>query len=463
MAEQNKERVIAILRQVMDLKADDDIVQPGKVGLYDTSGNEVVNVSGRTDFVYVRLRGQDSEIVEAYNSKVGLHFDLPVIVQKDPRNPRYWSVVGFDAAKYQGWGFNYLPHHGDQHSFSGGDTAGRDIVFVFKRQLSQPLLCRPQTTADMTVYIEADYFYWDGEFKYWPGGSSPDLTSYKPGSGIKWVLVYLAGSTNTIGLLGGVEFSSSVSDAVKIANIPEVDMAFGIPLSAVLLFSGTSTVSWDEIHDVRILINSGASSSVPVAHPLDPDDGYHSGTLPAVFVSVTDAGSFYTGGDVEAALQELGIYHNSGALAVSISDAGGFYTSDEVEGALQELGPIVRYPSGTVVQEDDAQVAAGVAILNFEGGGGKVTDEGSAKVTVDISSGGAAVSHLHRLTRWNPGSGSLQLDLPDAAEYLDAVAVDGLVEDPAGYSLSGDGLQIDFISPLGTGTVAVAQYVVRTA
>jgi hypothetical protein len=64
-------------------------------------------------------------------------------------------------------------------------------------------------------------------------------------------------------------------------------------------------------------------------------------------VPITDAGGYYTGTDVEAALQEAGSGlsgHLSDttdahdASAVSIVDTGTYFTSTDVEGALQEIG-----------------------------------------------------------------------------------------------------------------------------
>lgn len=57
------------------------------------------------------------------------------------------------------------------------------------------------------------------------------------------------------------------------------------------------------------------------------------GGASAANVSITDSGAYYTGTDVEAALQEA-----AQASTTKITDAGGYYTGTDVEAALQEGG-----------------------------------------------------------------------------------------------------------------------------
>ncbi len=57
-------------------------------------------------------------------------------------------------------------------------------------------------------------------------------------------------------------------------------------------------------------------------------------------IPISDAGEYYSGATVEAALQELGgaVGGTPSASNVTISDSGEHYTSENVEGALQEIG-----------------------------------------------------------------------------------------------------------------------------
>jgi hypothetical protein len=59
----------------------------------------------------------------------------------------------------------------------------------------------------------------------------------------------------------------------------------------------------------------------------------------AADVGITDAGTYFTGTDVEAALQELGAAIAAPAAGdVTIADAGTYFTGTDVEAALQEIG-----------------------------------------------------------------------------------------------------------------------------
>lgn len=59
------------------------------------------------------------------------------------------------------------------------------------------------------------------------------------------------------------------------------------------------------------------------------------GAATAADLPITDTGGYFTGTDVEAALQELGA---ETAADVPIADAGNYFSGTDVEAALQELG-----------------------------------------------------------------------------------------------------------------------------
>jgi hypothetical protein len=67
------------------------------------------------------------------------------------------------------------------------------------------------------------------------------------------------------------------------------------------------------------------------------------GGIVAADVSITDAGGYFTGTDVEAALQELAADVGGAPPAedVSVADAGGYYTGTDVEAVLQEVGAVL--------------------------------------------------------------------------------------------------------------------------
>lgn len=68
------------------------------------------------------------------------------------------------------------------------------------------------------------------------------------------------------------------------------------------------------------------------------------------------------------------------------------------------------------------------------------------------------VGHAHGLARWI-SSGGTTFDLPDLAEYLEGVSLNGLEEDPTLYSLSSDRTQVVFDSATTAADVVIATYV----
>ena len=89
---------------------------PGTLGLSDS----LVNVPNRLGYSYVKLLGNTSELIQAYNTTVTPQYGIPVLVQ--------WSgtqyvVLGRDVQRYSQWSASaYLPLHGDTHQWMGGDT-----------------------------------------------------------------------------------------------------------------------------------------------------------------------------------------------------------------------------------------------------------------------------------------------------------------------------------------------------
>jgi hypothetical protein len=79
---------------------------------------------------------------------------------------------------------------------------------------------------------------------------------------------------------------------------------------------------------------------------------------------------------------------------------------------------------------------------------------------ISVSNSGQNVGHAHALVRWNGASGQTTFELPDVAEYIEALMLNGLEEDPFLYSLSSDRTQIVLASALPTAMVVQAHYVI---
>lgn len=250
-----RNRFAEALRNLLGEKEDRPVQYRGFLGAY-VDGVKKVSVASRPDYVYVRLRGATSEVVQAFNDAVGLHYDLPVIVERDRLQPNIWRIKGRDIGTYSDWGgASYVPPHGRTHSFVGGRGTGSDIVFVFKRQY-MPFMPRPQPTGTAAIYIEPDYYYWNGAFRYWPGSGTQNLIdpAYLPTGAHhgRFVTVYLEGDSGTLGYLSGDEYDLVFppDDPTTFIPVPAPDV--GIPIAAVQLTTGTNRIGWHEIYDLRM-------------------------------------------------------------------------------------------------------------------------------------------------------------------------------------------------------------------
>jgi hypothetical protein len=355
MAERQKDRLKRLIGKVIDLKQDKPKYIGGLLGAYK-NGRKRVRSLTRPGYVYVRLGGNDSEIIEALNFNVQETWDLKVLVTESDSNPGIYVVVGRDIGQYDSWptASSALIRHGATHSFGNGS----DPVFIYKKQMVQPLQAHPTNPRSNALRVEGDFYIWKNEIKYFPGGNTTDLSVAKPtnSNAARWLTVYLDGDNNALAYQTGTDFTlisyTSMVPTGIVYYIPEVSPSVGIPLSAVYLTTGSSTFGWDDYQDIRNFLDGGGSPAL--LHELDPLHGYHTGTLRSSIVTVVDVGNYFTGTIVEDVLQELwnaksaavhgldpthGVH--SGTLRsslVTVADAGNYFTGTLVEGVLQELG-----------------------------------------------------------------------------------------------------------------------------
>ena len=122
-------------------------------------------------------------------------------------------------------------------------------------------------------------------------------------------------------LTGAEYFYATLMSPAGTTEIVKVTARVANAMTIVRAQDGTSAASF----------TSGAlvEMRVTAASMLDTASEYST----AAAISITDAGGYYTGTNVEAALQEA-----AQAGTTQITDAGGYYTATDVEGALQEAG-----------------------------------------------------------------------------------------------------------------------------
>jgi hypothetical protein len=214
-----------------------------------------VNVPGRKGFVYVRLHGNSSELIQAFNQSVPPVFDLSVIVKR-VRNS--YSIVGRDNVKYAnlgsgaGGGVVPLPRHGGQHSLNPEAGMGADVSWIYSRQFMHNLMYPSGTSLELA--LSPSFYEWNGQWKYINPTGSVNMQPHIPtvtGSA-RMALVWVDGGTGDIRISAGSLFSGAITNPWDIAGyIPDIDRNTGMPLMAVKLTTGTSSLDWSNLYDVR--------------------------------------------------------------------------------------------------------------------------------------------------------------------------------------------------------------------
>jgi hypothetical protein len=102
----------------------------------------------------------------------------------------------------------------------------------------------------------------------------------------------------------------------------------------------------------------------------------------AAEISIADAGNYYTGTNVEAALQEA-----AQAATTQIADAGGYYAATNVEGALRELG-------GTRNPKDVATLLADTALTYSNVSAGDIVRTRAEGFAYAVAASGATDHHI---------------------------------------------------------------------
>jgi hypothetical protein len=233
------------------IKQNAPIEFPGILGS-QFKGQSLVDVPNREGYVYVRLRSNLNEVIQAYNGMVSPVFGLPVIVVRDFTSNRY-VIKSRDLGQYSNWGgSSYSPVHASQHSFPDGGWGG-DIVWVYGRQFV-PLSVSPAsgTSGGNYVYVNPYVYYLNGVWDYAGGVNTPNLLTYNAsGSSARLILIYLDGSGD-VQIAVGSDFSTTYTTIdTMLPYLPSLPSGTFVPLGAVRLLSGTSAISWNEIFDLR--------------------------------------------------------------------------------------------------------------------------------------------------------------------------------------------------------------------
>jgi len=246
---------------------------PGILGI-TLGGSKKVEVPNRDGYVYVRLRDDLSELIQAYNDEVSPVYGLPVLVIRDKVDRTRYKIKSRDLGRYQAWGTSsYLPKHGATHSFDPSSPGG-DPVWVWGRQY-MPLGAVPSGTSGGPNVIIQPSTYWQNGWKYAGGTGTADIVGYKPtGSNARMVLTYLDSAGNPRLEPGAVYFDAGYTGTSQIVPyIPNLPETSGIPIAGIRLVSGTSSLGWGNIYDLRPhIVGDGFIPTGTYGHVIAKDD-----------------------------------------------------------------------------------------------------------------------------------------------------------------------------------------------
>ncbi len=357
---------------------------PGFLGAF-VDGEKTVRVPGREDFVFVRLRMDRSETIQAFNDQVGDQFGIPVTVIRDESAPRFYRVISREIDTFQDWGSPYLVNHAEQHMFAGGTgTVASDVVWVYRRAFV-PLGVSPNGT--MTANVASDYYIWDNIVKHFGPTGTVDFSSVRDSLGVfeaRFVTVFLNGDTSELNYLTGEIFDNTVvvTDPTEFISVPGSNE--GIPLAAIYLFNSMTQVLWKDIFDIRQIIQSVGGS------------GGGSGVNWANVIIVAVSGGDHT--TITAALAEASagdvILVMPGTYVESITLVAGV----TVVGIANSTGPVIIAPAaGTVVT-----IPSGAGTYRLHN---CTLTPPSSTATVTDNMGAAGLATLYRVNIGSSGGG----------------------------------------------------------
>lgn len=232
------------------------------------NGNRIVNHPTRAGYVYVRLRDNLSEVVQAFNDKVSPVYDFPVLIQ---RKGNRWYVLGRDDLRYESWGTSapYLPRHGDQHSFNRDGGGGGDVTWVYPDQF-MPLLVYPSGTYGASNLLIAPYVLQKSDkFIYVGNTGTANIARYKPTTSSAIMgLVYLDRETGNPGFLinSGTPFSGAITGTNAVVPYLPYPSATQEPLYGFRLVSGTTSLTWSNLYNVRQFIGGSTSTGTSTSN-----------------------------------------------------------------------------------------------------------------------------------------------------------------------------------------------------
>lgn len=421
-------------------------IKQGRVRAVLGDGNGNLIGPGGVPWVLARLGGDASRLVQAYNGtplmpSEGMSVTL-LMRYTEGRVDHYEIERLSNDVPYVGYNPGALggvAQHAASHEFRV--DGGWDGVNVYERAITS-LRVNAQTTPDLTVQVAAGYYVIDGQLYYFAGGNSAAFTA--PGSGIRYDVL-----TINIAQVLNIE-----TGALTLPPIAFALVSHRLPLVAVRLVAGQTSITEDDLFDVRPFLSISDTSAVtsgafaltgiisPASIGSNQNNYNPTGLSTAAVMRLTASVSVSITGLQGGSAGRLMFVHNIGANTITLKD------EDTLSSASNRFALLADVP-----MEKDA-----VVLLQYDATDARWRMIGG--LGLGTGAGGSGTAQLHGLMRWEASTGQTTFDLPDLAEYVDSVMDNGVELDPLNYSLSADRAQIVTASGITVAHIVTAHYVV---
>lgn len=244
-------------------------------------------VAGRTNYIWVSLFNQPQSLIQVLNLTGVSPVDGNLVVVGKPHQAglfqvlRIWDGVSDYTTSSDVVGALSIPAHHQSHQFPSEANPGPDVVYVFNPALMALKTVGNGVSLTVTVYGLPSYRY-GATYKTY-AGNTLDLTSSRPGTAgqVRFTLVYLDGSDNTLKIVDGTAVVDSPPVPVPKPALPENGIASAyvrLTNGQTAITTATHVVDAREFLAPRVLPNTLTAASVL-----------------AILVSYDDEAVFYDG------------------------------------------------------------------------------------------------------------------------------------------------------------------------
>ena len=264
-------------REYSKTLAKESVEIAGTLGIY-LNGNKLVDVPNRPGYVYVQLRDNLSEVIQAFNETVSVIFGLAILVVREGNR---YVIKGRDTQRYNNWNStsSFVPAHANQHAFNPDGGGGGDVLWVQGRQIV-PLGAYPSGSAGSEGVSVYPYPFRedDGTLVTFGATGTGNIIQYKPTDNTAIMgTVYIDTNTGNPNFLlnSGSFFASSITGSQDVIRyLPSVSDSTHLLIAGIRLVSGTSSIGWDNIYDLRQWHSTSALSPTIIIQ----DEGIQQGT-----------------------------------------------------------------------------------------------------------------------------------------------------------------------------------------